>query len=36
VGKGDGSHEFTNSLVEHNRAVAKYQLKQSTKKLSKK
>ena len=27
VGKGDGSHEFTNSLVEHNRAVAKYQLK---------
>jgi len=32
VGKGDGSHEFTNSLVEHNRAVAKYQLKQSAKK----
>jgi UPF0755 protein len=27
VGKGDGSHEFSNSLVEHNRAVAKYQLK---------
>ena len=26
VGKGDGSHEFTNSLAEHNRAVAKYQL----------
>jgi UPF0755 protein len=27
VGKGDGSHQFSNSLVEHNRAVAKYQLK---------
>ncbi len=27
VGRGDGSHEFTSSLVEHNRAVAKYQLK---------
>ena len=27
VGKGDGSHAFSNSLVEHNRAVAKYQLK---------
>ena len=26
VGKGDGSHQFSNSLVEHNRAVAKYQL----------
>jgi UPF0755 protein len=26
VGKGDGTHEFTNSLAEHNRAVAKYQL----------
>ena len=32
VGKGDGSHEFSNSLVEHNRAVAKYQLKLLTKK----
>ena len=32
VGKGDGSHEFSNSLVEHNRAVAKYQLKYKTKK----
>jgi UPF0755 protein len=32
VGKGDGSHEFTNSLVEHNRAVAKYQLKGKKKK----
>jgi UPF0755 protein len=31
VGKGDGSHEFSNSLVEHNRAVAKYQLKRKVK-----
>jgi UPF0755 protein len=28
VGKGDGSHVFSNSLIEHNRAVAKYQLRQ--------
>ena len=33
VGKGDGSHVFSNSLVEHNRAVAKFQLNQKTKKL---
>lgn len=26
VGKGDGSHQFSASLVEHNRAVARYQL----------
>jgi UPF0755 protein len=32
VGKGDGSHAFSNSLVEHNRAVAKYQLRQKAKK----
>lgn len=31
VGRGDGSHEFTNSLMEHNRAVAKYQLKKKVK-----
>jgi len=27
VGKGDGSHAFSSSLDEHNRAVVKYQLK---------
>ena len=27
VSRGDGSHEFTGSLAEHNRAVAKYQLR---------
>jgi UPF0755 protein len=27
VGKGDGSHAFSNNLVEHNRAVNRYQLK---------
>lgn len=27
VGKGDGSHAFSNNLVEHNRAVVKYQLR---------
>lgn len=27
VGKGDGSHVFSESLAEHNRAVARYQLK---------
>ncbi len=27
VGKGDGSHAFSNSLEEHNRAVVKYQLR---------
>ncbi len=26
VARGDGSHEFTRTLEEHNRAVAKYQL----------
>ena len=27
VGKGDGTHVFSSSLIEHNRAVAQYQLK---------
>lgn len=27
VGKGDGSHAFSNNLIEHNRAVVKYQLR---------
>lgn len=27
VGKGDGSHAFSDNLVEHNRAVVRYQLK---------
>jgi UPF0755 protein len=29
VGKGDGSHQFSRTLEEHNRAVAKYQLGRS-------
>lgn len=32
VGRGDGSHEFSDSLTQHNRAVAKYQLKRRGKK----
>jgi len=26
VGRGDGTHEFSRTLEEHNRAVARYQL----------
>jgi UPF0755 protein len=29
VGRGDGSHAFSNSLSEHNNAVARYQLRRS-------
>jgi UPF0755 protein len=29
VGKGDGSHAFSSTLVEHNRAVVKYQLRRN-------
>ena len=32
VGKGDGSHQFSNSLLEHNRAVMTYQLKRKVNK----
>lgn len=31
VGKGDGSHAFSATLLEHNRAVVKYQLKRNSK-----
>ena len=27
VGKGDGTHQFSATLEEHNRAVVRYQLK---------
>jgi len=35
VGRGDGSHEFSISLAEHNRAVAEYQLKRRPKNYQK-
>jgi UPF0755 protein len=29
VGKGDGSHAFSSTLNEHNRAVTRYQLRRN-------
>ena len=30
VARGDGSHEFTSTLVEHNQAVRRYQLQKQS------
>lgn len=35
VGKGDGSHQFSRNLQEHNQAVARYQKAQSRNKINK-
>jgi UPF0755 protein len=34
VARGDGTHQFSSTLVEHNRAVAQYQIRPALKQRS--